>query len=812
MEAVLQDVRYAVRQLRNSPGFALIAVLTLALGVGAATAIFSVVDAVLLRPLPFDHPELIYAPVTLAKEGYTQPFSWQSFQDARAQNHSFSALSGVSSYQGVNLETPSGPVALKWVQGSDDFFDVFRVAPILGRTYRAGEDQPGKNDVAVLSYEVWQTDFDGRSDVVGKTIELNGMPYTCIGVMPAGFRYPLSAEHAIYTPLHPDPILIKTRGDHWLQTVGRLKPGVTRQQAQADMNSVLANIGRAFPGTDSGRKLQMVSLQDSVNGKTNGALAALSLAVLALLLIGCVNVAGLLLARGVKREREMALRAAVGANRQRLVRQILTESLLLAAMGAAGGMALAALLLSAMRTFLVHALARGTEVQMNGLVLAAAVVMAALTSVAASLFPALRMSGTDPNQALRGGGSAGTARAHHRLRSVFIVSQVALSLVLLVVAGLLLRAVAGFRSEDLGFDAKHILTAEIDLSPGRYRNRDVWTSFYQPMLERVNHLPGVVAAGVNDVVPIANWGSNSEVHVTGQPPAPPNEVTLAEIRFVSPGYFDAMGIRLERGRMLSESVDLSTNKFGTMVVNQAFAKKFMPNVPDPAGQHLDDNDKPDEKTEIVGEVTNIRQSLFDPPMAEMDYLATEVPPADRFGMMMSLNLIVRTKGDPRAVIPELRNVFHQIDPTLPFRAPQTMDEIIADQLVMQRLESWLFGIFAALAVLLAVVGLYGLISHEVEMGTRDIGLRMALGATRSSVFALVLRRVSILLGVGLAVGLALTLAANRLIASVVAFHLAHQAGLLALLAGTLAVAGLLAALVPMRRAASIEPMQALRTE
>jgi putative ABC transport system permease protein len=812
METLLQDVRYAMRQLRKSPGFAVIAVLTLSLGVGAATAIFSVVDAAILRPLPYDQPDRIYAPVTLAKEGYTQPFSWLSFKDVRAQNHTFAALSGVWSFGSLNLETPSGPVALHSVQGSDNFFDVFGVAPILGRTFRPGEDEAGKNDVAVLSYSVWQSDFGGKTDVVGKTIALDGRPYTCIGVMPAGFRFPLSTENAVYTPIHPNAKWIGTRGTHWLRTVGRLKPGVTRAQAQADMNTVLDNLGRAYPDTDGGRRLQMISLTDSVNGDTNGPLATLSAAVLALLLIGCVNVAGLLLARGVKREREIALRAAVGANRIRLIRQILTESLLLAAMGAAGGLALAALLLQAMRTFLIHALARGTEVRMDGLVLLAAIALSAGTSVAASLFPALRLSGMDPNQALRSGGSAGTGRAHHRLRSVFIVSQVALSLALLVVAGVLLRSVAGYRSEDLGFDAPHILTEEISLSPGRYEYRDLWADFYRPMLERVSHLPGVAGAGLNNLVPIQSSGSNQDVHVTGQPPAAPNEVTLAESRFVTAGYFDAMGIRLMRGRMLSESIDLSASKNARVVVNQAFVKKFMPSLPDPTGQHLDDSDKPDEKTELVGEVTNIRQSLFDPPMAEMDYLITEIPPKDLPSYAMATNLIVRTKGDPEAVIPELRQVFHDIDPTLPFRAPMTMDEVIANQLVMQRLESWLFGIFAALAVLLAVVGLYGLISHEVEMGTRDIGVRMALGATRGGVASMVLRRVAILLAVGIGVGLALTFAAKKLIASVTEIHFAHQAGLLALLAATMAVAGLLAAAIPVRRAASIEPMTALRME
>ncbi|HKO13589.1 MAG TPA: ABC transporter permease [Acidobacteriaceae bacterium] len=812
METVVQDVRYALRQLRKSPGFALIAVLTLALGVGAATAIFSVVDAALLRPLPYDHPERIYAPVTLSHEGYTQPFSWPSFQDVRAQNHVFAALSGIWNFRSANLQTPSGPVALKWVQGSDNFFDVFGVAPILGRTYRKGEETAGRNNIAVLSYEVWQTNFGGRADVVGKTIDLDGKPYTCIGVMPAGFRYPLSAVNAIYTPLHPDRAWLNARGDHWLRTVGRLKPGVTRQQAQADLDAVMANLGRAYPPTDAGRRLQMIPLTEAVNGSSRSALWMLVAAVLAVLLIGCVNVAGLLLARGVKREREMALRAAVGANRTRLVRQILTESLLLAVMGAAGGVALASLLLSAMQTFLVHALARGGEVQMDWVVLLVAIGLSAAASVAAGLYPALRLSGTDPNQALRSGGSAGTARAHHRLRSVFIIGQVALSLVLLVTAGALLRVVAGLRHEDLGFDPAHILTAEIDLSPGRYEAGDVWGNFYKPMLERVQHLPGVSAAGVNTLIPIQGWGWSQEIQVVGQPPVGPNEVNLAEQRFVTPGYFDAMGIRLLRGRMLSESEDKSTNKFGTMVVNQAFVKKFLRTGADAIGQHLNDNDKPDERTEIVGEVTSIRQNLLEPPQPEMDYLVTELGPKDLASLGMTLYLIVRTKGDPNAVIPEIREVFRQIDPTLPFRAPETMNQIIADQLVMQRMESWLFGIFASLALLLAVVGLYGLISHEVEMGTRDIGVRMALGATRGSVFALVLRRVALLLAGGLAVGVALTFAVHRAIAAVVDFRFVHQAGLLSVLVVTMAAAGLAAALLPMRRAASIEPMQALRTE
>jgi predicted permease len=444
-------------------------------------------------------------------------------------------------------------------------------------------------------------------------------------------------------------------------------------------------------------------------------------------------------------------------------------------------------------------------------VLLAALALSVTASVAASLYPSLRLSRTAPNQALRSGGAAGTSRAHHRLRSVFIVSQVALSLVLLVVAGVLLREVAGYRNTGLGFDARHILAAEIDLSPDRYANHNVWADFYQPMLDRVSHLPGVRAAGVVNLTPIQGWGWNSEIHITGQPPTPPNEITLAEDRYVSPGYFDALGIHLTQGRMLSPSLDVSTNKAATVVVNQAFVKKFMPAGLNPVGQHLDDSDKADEKSQIVGEVTNVRQDLMQPPMPELDYLYTELPP--KFSaILMRSNLVVSTYGDPQSVIPALRDVFHQIDPALPFRAPETMGEIVADQLVMQRMETWLFGIFASLAVLLAVVGLYGLISHEVEMGTRDIGIRMALGATRGGVFALILRRVAILLAMGVVTGLALTVAAKRLIASVAIIHFAHQVGLLALLVLVLAAAGFLAAVLPMQRAASTEPMEALRTE
>jgi predicted permease len=812
MQALLQDIRYAFRQFRNAPGFAFIAVFTLALGVGVSAAVFSIIDAVILRPLPYSHTDRIYTPATIAKEGYNQPLSWLSFKDMQTNNRSFVALSGFFPYKSINLESPSGPVALRSIQGSGNFFEVFGVRPILGRTFQSDEDQPGKNDVAVLSYEVWQRDFGGQSSVIGRAIRLDGKPYTCIGVMPADFSFPIGTRNAIYTPLHPDKRWMASRGDHWLSSVGLLKPGVSRRQAQADMDRVMADLARTYPDTDAGRKIQMIPLAASAEQGTAAALWMLAAAVLAILLIACVNVAGLLLARGVQREREIALRAAVGAHRSRLIRQLLTESLVLALCGACGGILLASLLLAAMKTFLIHAMARGAEVHINVAVLVAALLLASVTSVAASLAPALRLSGMDPNQALKSGGRTSASRAQHRARSAFIVTQIALSLALLVFAALLLKMVTEFRSRDLGFNPSHILAVEIDLSSARYEGRDAWANFYQPMLDRVSRLPGVKGAGIIDLVPIQSFGANSEIHIAGQPPYPPNEVTLAENRFVSAGYFDAMGIRLVRGRMLSPGIDLASNKAGTILVNQAFVQKFIPKNLDPTAQHIDDSNKADEKTAIVGIVTDVRQDLSEKPLPEMDYLVTEIPEKERAPFIMSDNLVVRTSGDPKAIIPSLREIFHQIDPTLPFRDAETMSEIVSDQFVMERMESWLFGIFAGLALVLAVVGIYGLISHEVELRTHDIGIRMALGASREGILGSILRRVLVLTVAGVAIGLGLAFVARKWLASIILVQSGHQATLLVLLSAGLVCVGLLAALIPARRAMSIQPMQVLRTE
>ena len=808
MNSILQDLHFALRQLRRSPGFAAIAIVTLGLGVGSATAVFSVIDTVLLRPLPFAHQDRLVFPDTHARAGYNQPWSYLSYIDARAQLKTFDALAGYSDFSKMNLESPSGPISLPSVKGTDNFFSVFGVKPLLGRTYVAGEDQPGRDTVTVLSYEVWQTHFGGRTDVIGKTVRLDGTPHTVIGVMPAGFRFPLSARNAIYKPLIPDPKLKTSRGSHWMRTVGLLKAGVTRQEAQADLTRVLTDLARAYPDTDTGRTARLVPLHESVTGQAAGPLRTLLLAVFALLAIACVNVAGLLLARGVKREREMALRAAVGAGRARLIRQVVTEGLVLSAAGLAVGIVLSWALLAAMRAFLIGAVARGADVQLNGAVLLFAVVLAAATSVAASLAPALRLSGADPNRALRAGGSAGVSRGQHRLRSGFVITQVALSLVLLVVSGLLLRNLRALLNTPLGFEPSRILTTAIQLSPGEYEHRDPLATFYRPLLDRVTHLPGVQAAGLINILPIQNWGSNSDIHIAGQPPYPPQQEVLAEVRFATAGYFDAMGIRLLRGRMLSPAEDTPNLKVPNVVVNQAFRKKFFAHGGDPIGAQTDEGDK----NNIVGLVTDVRQNLSAPPLAELDWLIDEMDVKDHLGYLVNTSLVVRSTADPKSLIPALRNAMHEVDPTVPFLAPETMTDIVSESLVFERMENWLFGIFAGFALLLAVIGLYGLTSHEVELRTRDIGVRMALGSTRARVVRDIVTRVAALMLGGIALGWALTLALQRVLASVVELHAAHDAALLASLTLTLAVVGVAASLLPARRASTIDPIEALRGE
>jgi predicted permease len=808
---VLQDLRYALRQLKNAPGFGCTVVLTLALSVGVATAVFCVIDTVILRPLPYAHPERIVSIQSISRSGYTQPASWPSYRDERAQAHAFAALAGFNDFFQATVETPAGPVLLDTIHSTDNFFQVFGVQPLLGRTWLPGEEQDGKNQIAVLSYEVWQTWFGGDRGVLNRSVKMDGLTYTIVGVMPAGFRYPLGMRDLIYTPRLIDKPWMQNRGSHWMRTVGRIREDVTLEQAQADLQHVFADLGRAYQ-EDQGRTVHLQLLAQSVVGKSRGPLWTLLGAVLAVLAIGCVNIAGLLLARGIKRRREMAMRTAIGAGRARLVRQVLTEGVLLALLGAAGAVVLATGMLSLMRLFLIKALARGADIHMNWTVLAVGVALAVAVSLASSLYPALRLSGIDPNRALKSGGNTGADRSQHHLRSGFVITQVALTMLLLVVASLLIRVVTQYRHVDLGFDPDHILSTSINLTPSRYVGRDAIADFFDPLTARVRQIPGVRAVGLISILPIQNWGSNSDIHIAGQPPYPPQQEMLAEQRLVSAGYFDVFQIPLHRGRMLSAALDPPGNPSVAVVVNDAFVKKFIPAGLDPTAQRVDGSDKQEEWTRIVGVAGNIRQNIYEPPLAEMDYLINAEPVKDRADKLNGMSLVLRYDGDPAPIVSALRSVIHEIDPTVPFKKAVTMTEVVSETLVFERLESWLFSIFAGLALLLALVGLYGLVSHEVEQSTRDIGVRMALGASRQGILGMVMRRVAWMLAAGAMAGIVLTVIARRIIGIIIYFEARREAGGLLLIALLLVAVGMLAALLPAARAASVEPMQALRTE
>jgi putative ABC transport system permease protein len=807
LSTLTQDLHFAVRQLRRSPGFAFVAIATLALAIGVSTAIFSVLDATIVRPLPFNHPDSIVVLRTTSPQGYGQPASWAQYLDWRKDNTSFSALAGYLTGS-ANLESDSGATPIRTIEGTDNFFDVFAVEPYLGRTFRPGEDQPGHNDVVVLSYELWLQTFGGNKNIIGTSVRVDGTPSTVIGVMPAGFRYPLSVTDAIYRPMHLAATRIATRGQHFLPTIARLKPGVIRAQAQADMAHVFENLGRAYPD-EAGRGIKLVSVAEASLGQTTGPLRALTFSVFGVLIIGCVNIAGLLLARGVRRQREIGLRAAIGASRTRLVRQLLTESAVLSLAGALAGVAVAATLLQLIRQLLIHSLARGADVTLNLPVLAATVVIALLTGLAAGALPALQSSRIAPALALRSGGSAGASRSQNRLRSSLIAVQIAIALTLLVCSGLLLRNLSNLRSTALGFDPAPLLTEQVALTSATYNGREIFTSFYTPLIERIRTIPGVANAGVINLLPIQDYGSNADMHIVGQPPTPPDQERLAEARTVVPGTLETIGAHLVRGRALSDALDRPGAPLN-VVVNEAFVHKFLAPGEDAVGHQIDWSGQ---KINIVGVLSNLRQDLAQPPMAEFDISAAQMPAKFAASELLNMTLVVRTtSNDPSSVINAVRQAMHQVDPTVPFRAPLTMSQVVTETLTFQRLESWLFGIFAALALTLSLVGIYGMVHHEVELRTHDIGVRMALGSTRGRVMREILQRVAVLMLIGVSAGWLLTLALKRTLSSVLELQAFSNAGLLLALTLALIFFGIAASLLPARRAASIEPTQALRAE
>ncbi|HEX7049884.1 MAG TPA: ABC transporter permease [Longimicrobiales bacterium] len=804
MNTFLQDVRYALRTLRRAPGFTAVAVLTLALGIGANTAIFSVVNGVLLHPLPFHEPErLTMVWMDNMRMGIrTDITSYPNYEDMREQSRSFSDLAGYG-YGAANLTGDFEPERVALARTTANFFDVLGVQPVLGRAFTEEETRGDGANVAILSHGLWQSRFAGDPRAVGRTIELNDVAYTIIGVMPEDFAFPDGVR--LWTPLAPPPEMRSARSSFWLYVVGRLAPGVSVTQAQTEASGIAERLVDAYPQLD-GYGFYVQPMQDHLVGEVRPALLVLLGAVGFLLLIACVNVANLLLARAVSREREVAVRSAMGASRRRLIGQLLTEAVVLALVGGVLALPVAFWGVELLKAVAPADLPRIEWVGVDPRVLGFTAGVSVLTGVLCGLIPALHAGRLSLGTALREGvrglsGGRGDARA----RSALIVAEVGLALVLLIGAGLLIRSFNALRNVETGFDAEGVLTARVALSGSRYDDPANMIQFWDRLLERIEALPGVVsaAAGSNILLPQLAWSGT--VTIEGKPEPPQMERIEVTIDVITPGMFRTIGTPLVRGRDFTERDDGDAPRVA--IINQAMADRFWPGE-DPIGRRFSwgspQNDE--DWLTIVGVVGNARRTAQDREARPSGYLPFRQ--AQVRGMLLS----VRTSRDPLLLAGPVREAVRATDPTVPVAELATLERLLDERLAQRRLTTLLVAVFSALALLLATIGVYGVISYAVTQSVREIGIRIALGAVRADVLRLVLRRVGVLVGAGIAIGLAGAFFATRVLAGLLygvgTTDPITFIGAPAILLGTALVAGL----VPARRATRVDPMVALRTD
>ncbi|HYY99810.1 MAG TPA: ABC transporter permease [Pyrinomonadaceae bacterium] len=805
VEEMFQDLRYGARKLRKSPGFALVAVMTLALGIGANTAIFSVVNAVLLRPLPFDQPEQLVRVfgTNARRSNFSRPHSYLNFSDLRAQNQTFEAM---AAYTGTTsaLSGEEGPEQITGVIASGDIFRVLRTKPLMGRLLEPEDERPGGSNAVVISHGLWQRRFGGDPRVVGRTIRLDGREREVVGVTPADFRFEfVTGATDFWTPIDPSVSDYQQRGAIFLEIIGRLKPGVSVEQSNADAGVVASRLSEQYQNSNAGIGVRLAPAQEELVGDVRPTLLVLLGAVGFVLLIACANVANLLLARSAGRHREIAVRSALGAWRGRIVRQLLTESLLLAFAGGVLGLVFALWGVKLLSVFVPENVPRFGETDIDlrvlGFTLAASVVTGLLFGIA----PALQSSRVDLNEALKEGGRTGTdGLGRRRVRSLLIVSEVALSLVLLVGAGLLIKSFVKLRNTDPGFDAGNTLTASLSLASVRYDADEKIADFYRLLVERVRALPGVVSVGAVTPLPLSDNNMSFSFSVIGQPPQPPGQGQSANARMVTPEYFRAQGIPLRAGRVFTDA-----DKAGApnvLVVNEAFARRYLPGV-EPLGQRLHIGLNRIEG-EIVGVVGDIRGEGLATP-GEPEYYVPEatVP----FGDM---TLVVRTANDPASLVPALRQAVAEMDKDQPLYDVRTMDSLVARSVARQRFSMTLIGVFAVLAMLLAAVGIFSVMSFLVAQRTHEIGIRMALGARQRDILSMVVRHGVGLTLIGVGVGLAAALALTRLMSGLLYEVSATDPFIYGGITVLLAAVALAACYVPARRATKVDPLIALRYE
>ena len=820
-ETLLQDLRYGARTMLRAPGFTLTAVLALALGIGANTAIFTVVNAVLLRPLPYDQPDRLvqvwHTPPQASFAGIPEfAVSPANFLDWRNQNHSFEDMSAYG-FGRYTLTGSGHPEAIRMVAATVGLFSILHAQPLLGRGFLDGEDEPGHEHEVVLSYGLWRSHFAGNPDIVGKNIQLNGQAFAVVGIMGPGFDFPISSDEnartQMWKPLAWTAQERAIREDHNFGVIARLRAGVTLQQAQAELDAISNRLAQEYPGANKGWGAIAVPLRDDLVGDVRPALLILLGAVALVLLIACANVANLVLARTLSRRKEVAVRTALGATRRRLLQQALSEMLLLACAGGALGLVFAHYGVILIVKFLAQRLPRSSEIALDGWVLAFTLGISLLTGFAAGLLPALRMAKADLNQALKQGlGRTAADSSGSRTRNVLVVSEVALSLMLLIGAGLLIRSLWVLRSVNPGFDASRVVTMEIAVPTGKFAQPTQQIAFFGSVLDRVRTLPGVQSAGLIDSLPLSDDGSHQPISVEGRPPAPMADLPEVDVRLISPGYMTAMHIPVLSGRDVDDS-DVA-GRPGAVLISESMAKFFWPNE-DPIGKRLTLYFFPDLPRVVVGVVADVKMSAMNEtrPGSTLYFpLAQMAAPKGEDWHSFGMKLAVRSNTAPLGVVPAITSTIREMDAEVPLLNVRTMDDSVSASLSPARFTMLLLGAFAGLALLLAVVGIYSVMSYSVSRRTNEIGIRVALGASRGDVLLLVVRQALLLALIGSAIGIVGALALSRLMASQLYGVRPTDPLTFITVAALLMIVSLAASYLPARRAMRVEPMIALRYE
>ena len=810
VEDFVADLRFAVRQLRKAPAFALAGILTLALGIGANTAVFSVVNAVILRPLPYPNPERLVSVQTRTQRGEPHNFSYPNFFDLRSGNRVFEHLVCYRDEE-MGLSGAGTPVKLPGLVASWDLFDALQVRPVAGRGFLPAEEKAGQR-VVVISYRLWTERFRADRSLVGQTIDLDRQPYTVVGVAPRGFNFPVGGRHvdfwttvAFDASSDTEKPLTERRGMSALEAVGRLKPGVSLAQSRAAADAILAGLARQYP--DQRRNLagsRIVPSIDAVIGDTREPILILLGAVGLVLLVACANMANLVLARTAERQREFAMRASIGAGRGRLVRQLLAEGAVLSVAGAAAGVLLAAACLRAGRMFAAAGIPRMEQAAIDGRVLAFSMALAVLGTLLFSLAPALRVARVPLAVSLKQS-SAGDVTGKDRLRSALVVTQIALGLVLISGAALLAGGFLHLMRRDPGFQPHGLLSFEVAL-PEDFQHGSKHLDFDDALLVRLRHLPGVVSAATAVPLPLAGSQISSTFSIEGRAATPSNQ-PVSSIALVSTGYFQTMGVPLLEGRGFAEA-DVA-DSLPVVVVNRAFAEKFFPGERVP-GKRIEPGLRATGvrtgPREIVGVVGDTRQSALGTAAEPIIYLPVRQLP------WCCGSYVVRVAGSPLALESSIRRVVAQLDAASPVDQVRTLDGMLSEGIARPRFHAVLLGAFALIALALTVVGLYGVLTYSVIARTREIGVRVALGARRGDVVGMILKEAGVLVALGVCGGVAGSLAGNRLLGSMVSGTAVPQPVLLPLSCCIILVAAALAAFFPARRAATIDPMTTLRGE